>query len=99
MNCEQLSREDVFHILEEILLEFPVVEVDFRIPKWVEILPEENTVKAGLLTMAGEILQRTERMRDARRSSTLDEVEKGEGVRFLRVERMDLSCGIVSLEI
>ena len=99
VNCEQLSREDVFHILEEILLEFPVVEVDFRIPKWVEILPEENTVKAGLLTMAGEILQRTERMRDARRSSTLDEVEKGEGVRFLRVERMDLSCGIVSLEI
>ena len=38
VNCEQLKKEDVFHILERVLKEFPVTEMDFHIPKWLEIL-------------------------------------------------------------
>ncbi len=36
VNCEQLRREDVNHILEHILYEFPVVRMNFYLPKWVE---------------------------------------------------------------
>jgi len=33
VNCEQLRRDDVYRILEQILYEFPVVRVEFFIPK------------------------------------------------------------------
>lgn len=47
-NCEQLKREDIEEILGTVLLEFPVTELDFEIPKWVEILPDDHALKAGL---------------------------------------------------
>ncbi len=45
-NCEQLKREDIEEILGTVLLEFPVTELDFEIPKWVEILPDDHALKA-----------------------------------------------------
>ena len=39
VNCEQLKKEDIERILKNLLLEFPVVQIDFSIPKWAELLP------------------------------------------------------------
>ena len=39
VSCEQLKKEDIFHILESVLKEFPVTQLDFHIPKWLEVLP------------------------------------------------------------
>ena len=36
VNCEQLRKEDVNRILEKILYEFPIVQMEFYVPKWVE---------------------------------------------------------------
>lgn len=36
VNCEQLREEDIHRIMQNILLEFPISEVQFYIPKWVE---------------------------------------------------------------
>ena len=38
VNCEQLKKEDISRILELVLKEFPVTEVDFFIPRWMEML-------------------------------------------------------------
>ena len=35
VNCEQLRKDDVSRILEKILYEFPIVQMEFYIPKWV----------------------------------------------------------------
>ena len=48
-NCEQLRKEDVSRILEKILYEFPVSEIQFFVPKWVEMLPVEHELKKQLL--------------------------------------------------
>ena len=36
VNCEQIKEEDIYRILEAVLYEFPISEVQFYIPKWVE---------------------------------------------------------------
>lgn len=99
INCEQMEREDILNILEQVLLEFPVTEVDYRIPKWVEILPDTHPVKDGMLTMARQILSEMNRMRDVKRFSSGWDVELSQGVRQVRMERMDMSNGVVSVEI
>ena len=53
VNCEQLKKEDIFHILERVLKEFPVTEMDFHIPKWLEILPSTHWLKARLSRQPG----------------------------------------------
>ena len=49
VNCEQLREEDIHHIMEKVLFEFPVSEVHFYIPKWVEMLSREHKVKQEIL--------------------------------------------------
>ena len=45
VNCEQLRKEDVNHILEQILYEYPVVRMNFYLPKWVDLLLSDGTAE------------------------------------------------------
>ncbi len=97
VNCTEINGEDVSHILELILGQFPVRELLFRIPKWGASLPEEHPLRESIRkfvdTMAGDIT----RMGDIRaalakeetgeniRSCTLDGINAGEGTAVLDV--------------
>ena len=48
VNCLQLEEEDVGEILKAVLYEFPMRELDIFLPPWVDALPGEHPVKAGL---------------------------------------------------
>ncbi|MBQ2803311.1 MAG: stage IV sporulation protein A [Lachnospiraceae bacterium] len=49
VNCEQLKKEDILKILESILYEFPIAAMEFYMPKWVEMLPNDNRMKQELI--------------------------------------------------
>jgi len=49
VNCEQLRKEDIHHIIETVLYEFPVSTVEFYMPKWVEMLPDTNPLKMDIV--------------------------------------------------
>ena len=70
VNCEQLKKEDVEEILEKVLLEFPVTEMDFRIPKWLELLSEDYPLKARVIEMAGTLLSGAEQMKSRQERQT-----------------------------
>lgn len=64
VNCEQLREEDIHHIMEKVLFEFPVVEVEFYIPKWVEMLPRTHCIKEELLQYVKEIMDSIHKIQD-----------------------------------
>ena len=39
-------------MMEEILFEFPVSEMEFFIPKWVEMLPRDHRIKAEMIAIS-----------------------------------------------
>lgn len=45
VNCAQLKKEDITKIMETILSEFPIAQIDFFTPKWIEMLPYEHWLK------------------------------------------------------
>jgi len=49
VNCEQLKKEDIHHILEVLLTGFPLTSVEFYLPKWIEMLPLDNEIKASVV--------------------------------------------------
>ena len=65
VNCEQIKEEDIYRILEAVLYEFPISEVQFYIPKWVEMLPVTHKIKQDLLEHIQKILEHLEEIRDA----------------------------------
>ena len=49
VNCEQMKPEEIHEIMRQVLYGFPVTEVEFYIPRWVEMLPRDHRIKADLL--------------------------------------------------
>ena len=64
VNCEQLKREDIYHILENVLYEFPLSVVEFYLPGWVEMLPVTHPVKAEIVEQAANLVKDMNTIRD-----------------------------------
>ena len=64
VNCEQMKQEDIYRILEAVLYEFPVSEVEFFIPKWVEMLSAEHKIKQDLLQNVRAVMDQLNEIRD-----------------------------------
>ena len=95
-NCEQLKREDIEEILGTVLLEFPVTELDFEIPKWVEILPDDHALKAGLIMEAGKLLKTSVQMKDVPKEAV---PETDQAVKKLIADELDLASGRVTIRV
>ena len=64
LNCEQLRKEDVEKIFENILKEFPITDVEFYMPKWAEMLSDDSELKINMLEQAKKIMNRIGRVQD-----------------------------------
>ena len=61
---DDIEQEDIERILRNLLLEFPVAEIDFSIPKWAELLPVGHWLKDELIRQAAEALRELVQMKD-----------------------------------
>lgn len=96
INCEQLKREDIARILELILKEFPVSELAFYIPKWLEILPVSHWLKNLLVQRSRAILGQVSQMKDV----SAERWDLGEdAIRDIKIDQMDMSSGRVALRV
>lgn len=95
-NCEQLKKEDITRILEKILYEFPISEIQFFIPKWVEMLPLDHELKAQILGQVKEIMKKLLHIRDVTRESIRLE---GPYVQDTLLDNISLSDGSVQVRV
>ena len=97
VNCEQLKESDVKMILMNVLKEFPVQKLDFYIPKWMEILPDEHPLKMTAIEHARSILTNVDQMKDMK-----EEILRADGnsrVSDIVVRKTEMADGTVSVEI
>ena len=60
VNCLELGEGDLQEILRSLLYEFPVQELQLFFPEWVEALPPEHPIPAGLYHAVGQEARRLE---------------------------------------
>ena len=96
VNCEQIKKEDIEVILAQILKEFPVTEIDFSIPRWMEILPESHPFKAEAIRTAKDILSNVSQMKDV--NEAVKTPESG-NIDDVRITKMEMADGSVAAEI
>lgn len=96
LNCEQLRKEDVIHIMEHILYEFPLRQVEFYIPKWVELLPVTHALKKTVLDKVKELSTKIHKIKDINPSMFHLECEY---VKHIDPPQIDLATGIVKVRV
>lgn len=94
VNCEQLKEEDIHEIMRKVLYEFPVSEVEFYIPKWVEMLPVEHKIKQDLLKNVNEIMSNLKEIKSA--VAGVDSPENSY-IENVRVDKIEMDTGVIKL--
>lgn len=96
VNCEQLREEDIHRIMENVLFEFPISEVQFYIPKWVEMLPREHKIKADLIAHMKEIMKTMSEIKDAANGI---ERRDSEYINEMKMDAIEMDTGCVRIRI
>lgn len=64
INCIELSNEDIKQILGQILYQFPVKEIFFDIPKWINSLPLSHWLRCEFMESVKCAISKIELIRD-----------------------------------
>ena len=76
VNVAQLKAEDIRNILEKILYRFPLKELRFYCPGWVETLEDDHWLKQEMIEALKKLMTQTERLEDVEPALTgLSEAE------------------------
>ena len=96
VNCEQLREEDIHRIMEHVLFEFPISEVQFYIPKWVEMLSREHKIKIDLIKHMKTILKSLSEIKDA-----VNGIEKVDSdyIEEMKIDDIEMDTGCVKIRM
>ncbi len=96
VNCEQMKTEDIHEIMRQILYEFPITEVEFYVPKWVEMLSRDHRIKQDLLDNVRSVM---EDLDDVRSIVSCDIGTESPYIDSISVDRIDMDSGRVAIRI
>ncbi|MCR5737828.1 MAG: stage IV sporulation protein A [Eubacterium sp.] len=93
MNCLHLTERNIHEILEQILFEFPVTEVRFNTPKWLDIMDKNQKMIQDIIDVSKDLLSQITYVKD------LNGIQPGtcEYIHDIQVTGVDLSNGTISI--
>ncbi len=96
VNCEQMKPEEIHEIMRQVLYGFPVTEVEFYIPRWVEMLPRDHRIKADLLVQVKNFMGG---IGDVRSAVDAELHTDSEYIREMSLEKIEMDTGRVRIQI
>lgn len=96
-DCQALTAEEIGDLLKDLLYAFPLGQLQIRLPRWMDALESDHSVKSTLFEKLLEGAEQIHAIGQAEQAlSLLDEVD---GILEYTVQPMDLGSGIVSCTI
>jgi len=97
VNCLELDELAVSKILKAVLYEFPMQELDFFLPPWVDALPAEHMLKTSVYEAIRQATTKLNHIREV--DDVVCALENYENISQAKVVCIDLGTGIASAEI
>lgn len=96
VNCAELNTEDINNIIETVLFEFPLREINIKVPEWLDSLPKNHWLKKSMydavLEKTGDVLK----IRDAKLLA--ENLSEFDFIKRSFIEGIDLGVGNVVLD-
>ncbi|NLJ71911.1 MAG: stage IV sporulation protein A [Syntrophomonadaceae bacterium] len=97
VDVAQISTDQIYGILEEVLYEFPVQEVNIKLPKWVDELAEDFWLRDSLETAIREILGDIQKVRDI--DKAIENLSDVEHISYVSLKEMSLGTGVAAIDV
>ncbi len=86
INCLKLNEMDVNNILENILFEFPITEIVYNVPKWLEIMDFENELMKYIVNFSKDVLSKIVKIKDIKKLKLQPDGQYIKGAQMASVE-------------
>ena len=97
INVANMSLEQIYSVLEEALYEFPVQEVNIKLPTWVDELDEDFWLREDLETAIREVLNGIRKVRDI--DKAIERLSEIENISYVSLEEMNLGTGTAAIDV
>ncbi len=97
VDAANVSSDQIYGILEEVLYEFPVQEVNIKLPRWVDELAEEFWLRDSLETGIREVLNEIRKVRDI--DKAIERLSDMENISYVSLKEMNLGTGAAAIDI
>jgi stage IV sporulation protein A len=92
-----MSVDQMLGILEEVLYEFPVQEVNIKLPRWVDELDQEFWLRESLEDSIREVLNGIRKVRDI--DKAIEKLSDIENISYVSLEEMSLGTGTAAIDV
>ncbi len=97
INCLKLDEETIKKIITEVLMAFPIKEINIEMARWINGLGHEHWLRSKMYDLIRDSAVGISKVRDA--SSMLDKLQNCEEVSSAIINRTDLGKGNVTVQI
>ena len=97
INCLELDFEDISHILELVLHEFPVSEISFKLPSWISSLDNIHPIKESLRKSVSQLSDSISKIGDIKKYVNL--LEQNEYIDGFDIKDINLGTGKATIEL
>lgn len=97
LDVSKIGTEEIENIFKNILLEFPLKQINFTLPKWILALPYEDEFIQSVLEQVKTSTANVSKIGDY--ETLFDMFEENPDLKRLQVSGLNLSTGEVSFEI
>ena len=97
VNCLELDGEDIRHILEMILCEFPVSEIRVALPEWMQAVEDSHSVKSSIRDTIFKCARNVEKMGQIK--DAFLPLSKNEHIDKFNFDSIDYGCGCAKISI
>ena len=96
-DCQNMAQEEMIDLLQQLLYEFPLQELDFFLPAWVDALPSDHPIKSGLYDTIARQARPLAHVREL--NDCLAGIEDEESVQDIRIRSIDLGVGVAAAQV
>lgn len=96
VDCEQMKRDDIDRIMKLLLESFPVTEIGFWFPKWLDILSNDHYIKQDIIRTLRAFIKNIRNMVDVKNSVFKTESDY---IKQLRINKLAMDTGLVDVDL
>ena len=97
ISVESMNEYEIYEILKAALYEFPVLNIDIRLPEWVHILNNNHKVKEEYLTKIKTSTLKVNKLKDV--DTILEHFKDSTYIHKAYISNVDTSTGIVNINL
>jgi len=95
LDCQQITVDDIYIILEQVLYEFPIMEINVRMPAWIQVLQREHWLRKQFEDSVKETMKDVKRLRDM--ENRIEMFKAYDFINNVVLKEMNLGSGIAEI--